>query len=186
MRALLAVLDAWAAVNDPWLPDYAERKAAATEVLLTEVAAMADAGERDALRVWAALRDEQDYAARNAAAGSPMHRKVPEYGRIVDTERARLVADRDGIPDGADTAWCPTCRARREVVDVDPHASTYVGSHEVEWTQTALACGHTLAGPERVVGPSPGGEAAAEAMAQRETQQRLARTTAAYDGDPGW
>lgn len=186
MVTLLDVLGAYVAVNDPWVGGYADRKAAATEALLAEVGAMADAGERDALRVWARLSDEQAYAARNAAADDRMHRKVPEYGPIVHSEHARLTADRDGIPEGADTAWCSTCRTRREVVDVDNHASYYSGSHEVEVTATHLACSHTESSPERVVGPSPGGEAAAEAMAGARTQARLARSAAMQDDAPPW
>lgn len=81
-------------------------------------------------------------------------------------------------------AWCPTCHGRVQVEEVDPHASTYRGRHEYEWTATRLACGHVLEGPERVVGASPGGEAAAEAMSSIQTQRRLAR--AAVMNEPGW
>lgn len=181
MTALLAELEAFAAVNDPWLPDYQDRKAEATERLLAEVGAMADAGERAALRVWGRLTDEQAYAARNAAAGSKMHRTVPDYASIVDGERARLTADAQGIPAGADTAWCEPCRTRREVIEVDATASTYEGHHEMGWTNTHLACGHTAQSEARIIGRSPGGESAQEAMAQDATRRRLDRTSAAHD-----
>ena len=181
MATLLDALEAYAAVSDPWADGYAERKAAATVVLLDRVQLLADAGDRAALRVWGQLTAEREYAERNAAAGDRMHRKVPEYGPIVHAELARLTADRDGIPAGADAAWCSACRTRREVMDVDNHASYYSGHHEVKVTATHLACGHTEQGPERVVGPSPGGEAAAEAMAGAATQARLARAAAWND-----
>jgi hypothetical protein len=182
----LDVLAAYiAGAGSPWDDDHVARKAAATDTLLTAVRDLAETGDRTAGQVWEALEGERQYAERNAAAGDQMHRRVPYYDTVVHAWHARLSADRDGIPAGADTAWCPDCRTRREVLDVDPQASTYVGSHEVMWTQTALACGHTLAGPERVVGPSPGGEAAAEALAGAATRRRMERTSAAYDG-PGW
>lgn len=181
MATLLEVLEAYHAVNDSWVDGYAERKAAATETLLTEVGARADAGERDALRVWARLTDEQAYAARNAAAKDPMHRKVPEYTVIVGSEVARLTADRHGIPEGAQTAWCTPCRTRREVTEVDPSASTYEGHHELGWTNTNLACGHQVQSEARVIGSSPGGGAAAEALTGAATQDRLARAAAAQD-----
>lgn len=178
--ALLALLDAYAAGDDPWMPGYADRKATATARLLAAVRDLAT-HQVAAFRLLSALHAERLYAETNAAAGDRMHRTTPDYGPIIHAERARLTADRDGIPPGADTAWCPTCRTRRAVEDVDPHASTYVGDREVEWTQTALACGHTLTGPERTVGRAPGGEAAAEATADRATRDRLARAASWQD-----
>lgn len=181
-QSMIEALSAYAAVNDPWLPDYRERKAEAEATLLATVEAAADAGDRDALRIWGALTDERAYAARNAETGSPMHRKVPEYGRIVDVQRAMLVADVEGIPSGAESYWCPTCRKRREVIEVDPTATTYEGHHELGWTNTHLACGHTAQSEARIVGASPGGGAAQEALAGEATRRRLDRTAAAYDG----
>jgi hypothetical protein len=67
------------------------------------------------------------------------------------------------------------------VEDTDNHASYYRGDRELEVTAMHLACGHTMTGPERVVGASPGGEAAAEALAGAATQARLARAAHAQD-----
>ena len=192
-QSMIETLSTFARDSAPWSPDVAHeqathrqaRIAAAEEVLLTTIEAAADAGDRDALRIWAALTDERAYAAQNAASGSPMHRKVPDYRPIADREQARLQADLDGIPAGADSAWCSACRTRREVIEVDPTASTYEGRHEMGWTNTHLACGHTEQTEARIIGSSPGGESAAEAIAQDETRRRLDRTYAAYDGGEG-
>lgn len=184
MTTLLETLNAWTAVNDSWNPGYAERKAEATTILLTEVEAMADAGEREAGRVWAALASERDYAARNAAAGDKMHSKVPEYGPAVYAAIARIEADAYTIQPSDDTRWCPECR-RQRVVEEASNESAYHGHHEVGYYVERLMCGHQRESEGRIIGASPGGEAAAEAMAGDGTRRRLDRTSAAYDG-PGW
>lgn len=172
--SLLDTLTRWTAVNDPWEPGYADRKAAATTELLAVVEAMADAGEHDANRLWEALVAEREYAARNAAAGDKMHRKVPEYGPAIYAELARLQADAHQVQRDEETAWCPTCRKRR-VVEEASDESAYEGHHEVGYWVQRLMCGHQLQSEGRIIGSSPGGESAAEAIAGARTQARLAR-----------
>jgi hypothetical protein len=170
MATLLDALTAWRKSDDPWAETYADQIAEATAALRSAVNTLADAGDPDGLRVWSRL------------AGC----SVADVPLIVGSELARLDADRFPPQRTDETAWCPTCRKRRTVEEVDPHASTYRGDHEYEWTATRLACGHTLEGPERIVGRAPGGEAAAEAMAGAATQARLARAAALQDDAPTW
>lgn len=152
-----------------------------TDLTLREVEALAAERESNAVRLWEALSSERDYCARNAAANDPMHRKVPYYEPILHSWYAILTAETN--PAGVETAWCETCRRRREVVEVDNHASYYQGAYEIEVTATHLACSHTMQGPERIVGRSPGGEAAAEAIRGAEVQRRVARTAEAAFSD---
>lgn len=77
-------------------------------------------------------------------------------------------------------AWCVRCRSRVEVEDAS-YESTYSGPHEIGYWVERLACGHVNQHDRGVIGPSPGGEAAAEATAQAETQRRLERAAIAYD-----
>lgn len=180
-RRVIETLTAYASVSDMWAPDYRDRKAAAEAAMLAAIEAAADAGDRDALRVWAALSDERAYAALNASRHSRMHRTTPEYGPIVALHLTILQADEDGIPAGADTAWCTRCRTRRAVEETSDE-STYEGRHEVGYHVTRLACGHEEQTEGRIIGASPGGEAAAEAATEAVTRRRLEQTAAAYDG----
>jgi hypothetical protein len=164
MSALLDALRDFRKEDDPWREDYAEAMGAAIAALRSAVADLAETGDRDAMRVHDDLRTVD---------------KVSDVCGIVGSHVVRLEADERGLPQPSEeTAWCPECRRRRVVWDVDPHCSTYVGTKEIERTVTHLECGHELAGPERVIGPSPGGEAAAEAMAQDATRRRLDRAAA--------
>lgn len=185
---------AWIAENpaDPWSAGHwdsdpagwtaegseqrAERIGAAVAAFRVGLDQLADVDD-DALRIRDELLEEDRYAAAPKAIG----RRTPEYGQIVHSAIARLDADANPPQTGEDATWCRTCRKRRVVVDVDNRCSAYVGSHEVEWTATHLACGHTLTGPERIIGRSPGGEAAAEAIAGAATQRRLEHTAAMQD-----
>lgn len=71
-------------------------------------------------------------------------------------------------------AWCPTCRAKREVIDVHAEGH-YTSAGEMGYQVTEFACGHDDQSGEVRIGPSPGGEAAAEAQAQAQLRERQAR-----------
>lgn len=157
--------------------DRAARQWSAVARFRSGLDVLAERGDVDALRVRAAMVAEDEYAAAPKAIG----RRSPSYGPLLDEALARLVADSEPPALGDVTAWCPTCKRKRVVVEVDPTATAYVGNDEVEWTATHLACSHTLQGPERIVGRSPGGEAAAEALTGAATQRRLARSAAMQD-----
>ena len=99
-------------------------------------------------------------------------------GRVVSQDARACVLLSPERP--ADRAWCPECRTRVEVEDASDE-STYVGTREVGYYVERLACGHTTQRETGDLGPSPGGESLAEAVAQRDTQARLQRTT-----EGGW
>lgn len=203
LRALADHLDPWHGMpawvpsenpEDPWgtghfatehVPEQeaarATRIAHAVEHFITGLRAMAEHGDRDAARIWEAMEQERTYAETNAAAGDRMHRTTPSYGSIVHGAMARLEADATRPQDGEVTAWCTECRTRRVVVEVDSSCSTYEGHHELGWTATHLACGHSNQTEPRIIGRSPGGESAAEAIEQRTTQERLARSAASVE-----
>lgn len=167
MSALLDALRTFRTADDPWADGYQTRMADATTTLLTTVTALAETGDPDAIRLLCTLPPTNDTDGVRATV----------YAEII-----RLEADAAGTPPpGVETAWCPTCRRRRIVEDVDNTCTTYRGDYAYEWTATHLACGHTIEGPERIVGASPGGEAAAEAMAETATRRRLDRAAAAQE-----
>lgn len=70
-------------------------------------------------------------------------------------------------------AWCPTCRTKREVLDVHAEGH-YDSTGEVGYVVTDFACGHDDQSGEVRIGPAPGGEAHAEALAARQLQARQA------------
>lgn len=77
--------------------------------------------------------------------------------------------------------WCPECRSRQVIEDASDESAGMRPWGEIEVWVTRFSCGHTTQGPERVVGPAPGGDAAREATEQRAVQQRLAREAQAID-----
>lgn len=104
--------------------------------------------------------------------------------RLPDGETVEGVDTRSHVivgPEDHRTAWCVECRSRVEVEDASDE-SAYVGPHEHGYYVERLACGHANQHDRGIIGASPGGESAAEATQQAETQARLARTAIAYDG----
>lgn len=172
----------WASDPAAYVPETpearAERIAAAVAAFRAGLDVLAAQGDVDAARIRAELTIEDAYAAAPKVLG----RRSPEYGVIVHAAMTRLDADANPPQLGDTVTWCPTCKRRRVVEEVDPTASAYVGTHEVQWTATHLACGHTLHSPQRIVGASPGGEAAAEALAGDATRRRLDRAALMQDG----
>lgn len=112
--------------------------------------------------------------------------RVPKMGMIAYTLHVFTLRYADGTtaevtnhqamfftPEYQVTEWCEVCRRRREVEEYD-EVSRYSGHVELGSRVARLACGHVMDGPERVVGPSPGGGSAAEALenAARVERQR--------------
>lgn len=103
--------------------------------------------------------------------------------RLPDGETVEGVDSRQHVfvgPEYRQTAWCPECRRRVEVEEASDE-STYEGAHEVGYWVEHLACGHTNQARTGIVGPSPGGESAAEATRQAATQNRLTREAEAVE-----
>jgi hypothetical protein len=103
--------------------------------------------------------------------------------RLPDGETVEGVDTRGHVfvgPEYSRTAWCPECRRRVEVEDASGE-SAYEGRHEVGYYVERLECGHENSTRTGIVGPSPGGESAAEAIAQEQTRRRLDRAAAGHD-----
>lgn len=79
-------------------------------------------------------------------------------------------------PDYSTRSWCPQCGTRREVEE-ESDESSYEGRWEVGYRVTRMECGHSVQSEGRRVGVSPGGESAAEAMADQARAARLGRTS---------
>jgi hypothetical protein len=109
---------------------------------------------------------------------------LPDYSREVGLALARLRADAHRPEPGEATAWCSECRTRR-VVEDDRGEEWYEGRHTVAARVVSLQCGHDNVGPTRIVGASPGGESASEAMADAARSARLERQHA-YDARDPW
>lgn len=101
---------------------------------------------------------------------------LPEGTPVTVDSRSHVLTSRAVIV----PAWCPECRARVQVADSHQEGH-YEGRYEYGYLVQDLTCGHTLQGPETVVGASPGGDSAAEAAEQTATADRLARSAALQD-----
>lgn len=103
--------------------------------------------------------------------------------RLPDGETVEGVDTRGHVfvgPEVLVEAWCPECRRRVEVEDAS-YESAYVGPHEHGYWVERLACGHVNQHDRGIIGASPGGESAAEATQQADTQARLARAAASQE-----
>ena len=67
-------------------------------------------------------------------------------------------------------AFCGECRTMREVVD-QFFASKMEKWGEIDYSVTALDCGHEIQGPDRVVGPAPGAPYAGPSVAPAATSR---------------
>lgn len=151
-----------------WDPGYRDRLAEATQAVIDTARALAESGDRDALRLWGALEQERRYAENNAALGMKLYRTVPHYGPILDGEHSRLTADANPPSLTDDAAWCGMCGRMREVEDTHEE-SHYEPWGEVGYQVTDLACGHSLQGEGRRIGAAPGAPYAGPGVATAAT-----------------
>ena len=69
--------------------------------------------------------------------------------------------------------WCSDCR-RSSTVEDEFTAGDYSREGEREWMVTALACGHYIETPAKVIGPAPGAPYAGVPTVERARPRDLA------------
>lgn len=83
--------------------------------------------------------------------------------------------------------WCPECRSRQPIVDQFTD-SQHTRWGEEEYGVTILGCDHSVVGPPRIVGPSPGAPYAGNVVTSPTTRTRdllaAARRDPFLNGDP--